>query len=113
MAILKKSGDSCAFVWGADPDTLDADNGGADAGGGWFFAEGQPDTCTRVEVRALNEDDALKGAESARAAWSLGVVSVDGAAPDVEAWPPMFVRAVASLVTFVQSGIVGLHPPAP
>tara|TARA_R110000868_G_scaffold24843_1_gene97390 strand:- start:544 stop:885 length:342 start_codon:yes stop_codon:yes gene_type:complete len=113
MAILKKSGDSCSFVWGADSDTLDTDAGGKDAGGGWFFAKGQPDTCTIVEVRALGEDDALECAGDHKQAWSLGVVGIDGTTPDVDAWPPLFVRAVASLVTFVQSGIVGLHPPAP
>ena len=113
MAILKKSGDSCAFVWGADSDTLDADNGGVDAGGGWFFADHQPSTCTIVEVRALGEDDAIAAAADHKKAWELGVLSVDGTTPDIDAWPPLFARAVASLVTFVQSGIVGLHPPAP
>jgi hypothetical protein len=113
MAILKKSGDSCAFVWGADSDTLDAESGGVDAGGGWFFAAGQPDTCTTVEVRALGEDDAIAAAGDHKQAWELGVLKIDGTAPDIDAWPPLFVRAVASLVTFVQSGIVGLHPPAP
>jgi hypothetical protein len=113
MAILKKSGDSCSFVWGADSDTLDDENGGMDAGGGWYFADGQPDTCTIVTVSALNEDDAVKAAGDHVEAWRLGVSAVDGKKPDTAEWPPLFVRAVASLVTFVQSGIVGLHPPAP
>ena len=113
MAILKKSGDECAFVWGADPDTKDVEDGGVPAGGGWFFATGQPDTCTRVTVRALPEDDAIKAAGDRADAWRLGVVNVDGSTPDIDAWPPLFVSAVASLVTFAQSGIVGMSPPVP
>jgi hypothetical protein len=113
MAILKKSGDEGTFVWGADPDTLDVDAGGVAAGGGWFRADKQPETCTRVTVRALAEDDAMVAAQKPADAWRLGVVSIDGESAALEAWPPLFVSAVATLVTFVQSGIVGMDPPAP
>ena len=78
MAILKKSGDECTFVWGADPDTKDVEDGGKPAGGGWFFAAGQSDACTKVTVRALAEDDAIKAAGERADAWSLGVVTIDG-----------------------------------
>ena len=113
MAILKKSGDECSFVWGADPDTKDVEDGGVPAGGGWFYAEGQPDACTRVTVRALPEDDAIKAAGDRAEAWRLGVVAIDGETVSPKSWPPLFVSAVASLVTFVQSGIVGMSPPVP
>ncbi len=108
MAIFKLAGDSATFVWGADPTT---DDSKPEAWGGWYYANGQPEGCTRVTVQAVSEDHAAEIHESSEAAWRHGVVSIDGDAANAEAWPPVFRRAVANLVSAVSSGLVSLVPP--
>lgn len=108
MAIFKLAGDSASFVWGADPD---CDDSKAEAWGGWYYADGQPDGCTVVTVQAVSEDHASDVHATTEAAWRHGVSSIDGDAANAEAWPPVFRCAVANLVRAVSSGLVSLVPP--
>lgn len=116
MAIMLKRGDGGRYVWGADPDTRDESAGGVHVGGGWYAADGQPDGCTVIEIRALGASEAMEAAGDPLSAVRLGVVSVDGAPLDpavVAEWPPLFVRAVAQLVTFASSGLLNMDPTGP
>lgn len=107
MAIFKMAGDSARFVWAADEDT---DTSRGHAWQGWHYADGQPEGCTVVEVRAVSEDDVSALGEPAEA-WKAGVVSIDGEQAAFSSWPPVFRLAVANLVTAVSTGAVSLVPP--